>query len=292
MLIREPVQAGSFYPAQETQCRRDVEVCVAEGAPPFEGAVLGGIVPHAGWTYSGPVAGQVFAAMIARARPTTVVIFGAVHRHRGRQAALFPSGRWETPIGPVQVDERLVDRVLGQTNLIADDAYAHELEHSIEVQVPFVRHLLPSAAILPIMVPPTADAVEVGEAVARTVESYQVSSVMIGTTDLTHYGPSYGFTPEGAGPQGVAWAKDVNDRRMIDLILSLAPEQIVPEAELHGNACGAGAVAATVAAVRHLGADGATLLQHTTSHEVPGGRGGFDSVGYAGIVFTSSVAGA
>ena len=291
MLIREPVQAGSFYPASETQCRREVEHCTAEGAPAIEGTVLGGIVPHAGWTFSGPVAGQVFTATTARAQPATVVLFGAVHRHRGRQAALFPSGRWETPLGPVRVDERLAERVLGQTNLIVEDAYAHEHEHSIEVQVPFVRHLLPDTAILPIMVPPTAEAADVGEAVARTIESYQVSSVMIGTTDLTHYGPSYGFVPEGAGPQGVAWAKDVNDRRMIDLILSLEPKQIVPEAELHSNACGAGAVAATVAAVCHLRADGATLLQHTTSHEVLGKRGGFDAVGYAGIVFTSSAAG-
>jgi AmmeMemoRadiSam system protein B len=289
MLIREPVQAGCFYPGTEVPCRREVEACVAGGVHAVEGSVRGGIVPHAGWRYSGQVAGAVFATIAAHAQPTTVIIFGAVHRHRGRQAALFPSGSWETPLGPVPVDGRLAEHVLGQTNLIVEDAYAHEQEHSIEVQVPLIRHLLPAAMILPIMVPPSAEAPAVGEAVARTVQTYQVNAVLIGSTDLTHYGPSYGFTPQGAGPAGVAWAKDVNDRRMIDLVLTLEPEKIVPESRSHQNACGAGAVAATLAAVRHLGADRAVLLQHTTSYEVTGKAGGSDSVGYAGIVFTASV---
>lgn len=290
MLIREPVQTGRFYPADEAKCREDVEAHSAQGAHSVEGVVRGGIVPHAGWRFSGRVAAEVFATIAGQAKPTTVVIFGAVHRHRGAKAAMFPSGCWETPLGPVEVDKRLAERVLGHTNLIVEDAYAHEQEHSIEVQVPFVRHLLPEAMILPIMVPPVPEASEVGEAVARTVETYQADAVMIGSTDLTHYGPSYDFTPEGVGLEGLVWAKNVNDKRMIDLILALTPKPIVPEARSHGNACGAGAVAAAVAAVRHLGADKGALLRHTTSHEVLGQGGGLDSVGYAGIVFTSSTA--
>ena len=289
MLIREPVQAGSFYPASEAPCRRDVEACVAEGAHPVEGTLLGGLVPHAGWMYSGNVAGRVFATLAAQSKPSTVVLFGAAHRESGRRAALFPSGCWETPLGPVRVDERLGERVLGQTNLIAEDAHAHTQEHSIEVQIPFLRHVFPEAMILPILVPPTADAADVGQAVARTVEVYKKSAVMIGSTDLTHYGPSYGFTPQGTGPEGPAWAKNVNDRRMIDLILSLEPGRIVSENLSHQNACGAGAVAATLAAVVHLGADRAVLVGHTTSYEVVGKRGGGDSVGYAGVVFTLSL---
>ncbi|MFH0982926.1 MAG: AmmeMemoRadiSam system protein B [Planctomycetota bacterium] len=289
MMIREPVQAGCFYAASEAQCRQDLETCVAEPVPPVQGTIRGGLVPHAGWMYSGKVAGRVFAAIAAQARPTTVVLFGAVHRHRGRQAALFPSGCWATPIGPVQVDGRLAERILGHTNLIIEDAYAHEQEHSIEVQVPLIRYLLPEAMILPIMVPPTADALQVGEAVARTVEAYQIHAVMVGSTDLTHYGPSYGFTPAGVGPEGLAWAKNVNDRRMLELILGLQPQAVVAESQAHHNACGAGAIAATMAAVQQLGADQAVLLEHTTSHEVLGRRSGSDAVGYAGIVFTASL---
>ena len=287
MLIREPIQAGCFYAASADRCRRDADDCAAGGAFHTTGVIRGGIVPHAGWMCSGKVAGRVFAAIAACGRPSTVVLFGAVHRHHGRQAALFSSGAWETPLGPVRVDERLAERVLGQTSLIADDAYAHEHEHSVEVQVPFVRHLLPEAKILPIMVPPTEQAIEIGEAVARTISSYRVDAVLVGSTDLTHYGPSYGFTSEGVGPEGIAWAKKVNDRRMIELILNLDAAGVVPESQLNRNACGAGAIAATVAGVRSLDADQAHLLEHTTSAEVLGKRGGADSVGYVGIVFTS-----
>lgn len=290
MLVREPVQAGCFYAAPQDQCRRELEACTEGADQPVPGAVLGGIVPHAGWTYSGAVAGKVFAAIAATSAPATVVLFGAVHRHRGHRAALFSSGCWETPLGPVQVDDRLAERVLGHTDLLVDDAYAHEQEHSIEVQVPFIRHLLPDARILPIMVPPTESAPDVGEAVARTIEAYQINAVMVGSTDLTHYGPSYGFTPHGSGPAGLEWAKNVNDRRMIDLILSFDAQAVVSESRAHYNACGGGAVAATLAAVRYRGADDAILLQHTTSHEVLGERGGLDAVGYAGIVFTARAA--
>ncbi|MCP4593712.1 MAG: AmmeMemoRadiSam system protein B, partial [bacterium] len=242
-------------------------------------------VPHAGWAYSGRVAGRVFATIAAAANPVVVVLFGAMHRRGGSQAALFPSGRWQIPGGAVEVDERLAERVLGHTNLIVEDPYAHETEHSIEVQLPLVRQLMPEARILPIMVPPISDAVHVGEAVARTLEAYGTEASVVGSTDLTHYGPAYCFVPHGEGDGGSRWAKEVNDRRMIDCMLALDPERVVPEADEHRNACGAGAIAATVSAVRSLGANRAVLLEHTTSFEVSGRRGGADSVGYAGVVF-------
>jgi AmmeMemoRadiSam system protein B len=214
-----------------------------------------------------------------------VILFGGVHRHHGQKAAIFASGRWETPLGPVEIDNRLTDRILGQTNLIADDPYAHETEHSLEVQMPFVKHLFPEARIVPVMVPPISQADEVGEAVARTLETYKYDAVIVGTTDLTHYGPDYGFTPEGIGPKANAWAKVENDRRFVDLLCTLKPKELVREATEHKNACSSGAAAATLGAVIGLGATEGVLLEHTTSAEVlPGDQ--YDSVGYAGVIFT------
>ena len=112
-----------------------------------------------------------------------------------------------------------------------------------------------------------------------------LSAVVVGTTDLTHYGRSYHFEPHGPGEEGRRWAKEVNDRRIIDLMESMAAERVVPEALEHHSACGAGAVAATVASVAHQGAEAAVVLEHTTSYEVLGGRGGGDAVGYVGIVY-------
>lgn len=288
MLIRQPARAGTFYSASEQRCREELQQCIAASRDPLDGLLVGGIVPHAGWRYSGRVAGRVLAAIAAHRAPRTVVIFGAVHALRGRQAAIFSSGCWETPIGPVEVDARLAERVLGHTNLVVDDAYAHEDEHSIEVQVPFIRHLLPGAMILPIMVPSNPQAPEVGESVARTIQTYRADAVVIGSTDLTHYGPSFGFTPQGTGAQGLAWAKEVNDRRMIQRMLAFDAQGIVSEATGHRNACGGGAVAATLAAARQLGADRAVLLEHTTSRDVAGDPSSSDAVGYAGIVFLAS----
>ncbi|MFQ5491384.1 MAG: AmmeMemoRadiSam system protein B [Phycisphaerae bacterium] len=287
MRVREPARAGSFYPDSADACRDLLaELTSVDDRPtPSDQTLLGGIVPHAGWVYSGRVAAGVVSTLAAD-QPKTVVIFGAVHFQRGQDAWMFGAGCWQSPLGRVQIDERLAERVLGQTNLIQNDPLAHEQEHSIEVQVPFIQTLMSGAKILPILVPPTAHAVEVGRAVAGTVAAYDADVVFLGSTDLTHYGPNYGMTTHGIGPDGIAWAKKVNDRRMIDLMLDLQADQVVPEAARHRNACGSGAVAATLAAVLQLGADAATLLQHTNSAEISPNPKTTNAVGYAGMVFS------
>ncbi len=290
MMIREPARAGSFYPGSAEQCAAAAARLTARPAGGVGAGrpLLGGVVPHAGWTFSGAVAGQVFATLAASRHPDTMVIFGAVHYRRGKGAWLFGSGRWQTPLGPVEVDERLAERILGHTNLIVSDPFAHEMEHSIEVQLGLLRTVLPECRIVPIIVPPDSAALEVGDAVARTIESYGADAMVVGSTDLTHYGPSYGLVEHGFGAEGLAWAKNVNDRRMIELMQRVSAEEVVGEATANHNACGAGAVAATIAAVRRLGAQEGIVLAHTTSAEVMGSPTAEDSVGYAGVVFPAA----
>jgi len=290
MMIREPIVAGTFYEAKPDACSRAASQLFADYEPitSTTGCWYGGLVPHAGWVCSGAVAAHVFATLAAACKPTTLILFGGVHRYRGRMAAMFSHGRWETPLGPVEVDQRLAERIAGHTNLIADDPYAHEEEHSIEVQLPLIKHVFPEAMIVPIMVPIMAAAHEVGEAVARTLSSYDYDALIVGTTDLTHYGPRYGFTPEGVGAKANAWAKEVNDSRFVDLLCELKHDKLVAEASQYRNACSAGAAAATLGAVRALGATEGILLDQTSSAEVLSARclGDMsDSVGYAGIVF-------
>ena len=109
------------------------------------------------------------------------------------------------------------------------------------------------------------------------------------STDLTHYGPSYGISHMGSGPEALRWAKETNDQYFIDLMLSMQDDQLVPTAQMYHNACGAGAVTATVAAAKELGAKSGTLLGHTTSAEVMAKKyqqTAQDSVGYAGVIFS------
>lgn len=290
MIIREPVVAGRFYPADLHQCRIEIIEYLKPGPTSIDPdtRLIGGLVPHAGWACSGAVAGKVFDALAKSRSPSVVILLGGVHQYRGRQAAMFASGRWETPLGAVDIDERLTERITGHTNLIVDDAYAHEQEHSIEVQMPFIKHLFADAKIVPIMVPPSDKADEVGEAVARTLKAYDYDALIVGTTDLTHYGPGYGFTPHGVGSAGHTWAKMENDTRFIELVCSMKTQGLVLEAGKRKNACSSGAVAATLAAVKSLGGSRGVLLEHTTSAEVLAGRTQgeqTDSVGYAGVVF-------
>ncbi len=296
MMIREPVVAGRFYPADPNTCLAELVALLdavhpenaAHSALPTHTRPFGGLVPHAGWTYSGLVAAEVFKALARQCSPTVVVFFGGVHRYRGKQAAMFGQGRWDSPLGPVQIDSRLAERILGHTSLIVEDPYAHEDEHSIEVQVPFIRQLFPSASIVPIMVPNANSAPEVGQAVARTLQAYRYDALIVGTTDLTHYGPHYGFVSRGVGTEANAWAKTVNDRRFIDLAGRMQCEELVAEASAHKNACSSGAAAATIAACLAMGATRGVLLSHTSSSEVTAGRmmeESSNSVGYAGFVF-------
>lgn len=223
MKTRKPVVAGQFYPGTRQSCLADVQRCIESGTftADLPRSITAGIVPHAGWTFSGPVAAMVFAAIKQRSdNVATFVICGACHGYFGPAPAVDDHDQWETPLGHVPVDTKLRD-FLVREHLVTVDPSAHYHEHSVEVQVPFIQFLFPKAKILPILVPPVATPVDLGEALATRVPTSRPNTVYIGSTDLTHYGPRYGFTPMGSGPEGLRWATVVNDRRFIDLALRL-----------------------------------------------------------------------
>ena len=286
MAVRMPAVAGMFYPADESTCRQQVAACLTGASPdPLPRPVQGGIVPHAGWTYSGPTAGRVFAAIAAQGSPETIILAGAVHSWGVSQASLYGAGAWRTPLGDLTVDEELAQCVLRDPGAaIIDRPQAHSNEHSIEVQTPFIRYLFPDARILPIAVPPVVDVEEVGQQLARAVRELGRRAVIVGSSDLTHYGPRYGLAPVGVGEKGLQWARQ-NDDRILELAVQMRATEIVAEAERHGNACGAGAIATAMVFSAQQGAREGILMQHTTSHEaLPMGRPA-DLVGYAAVVF-------
>jgi AmmeMemoRadiSam system protein B len=300
MRTRMPVVAGQFYPAERDECLDQIRECLASRPLPasLPQAVTGGLVPHAGWTFSGDLAAMVFAAVKQRHQTVgTFVVFGAAHSFFGSLPAVDDNDAWETPLGPIQVDADLRTTLL-KAGVVAPDASADRYEHSIEVQIPFILHLFPESKIVPVVVPPVEAAVALGEKAAdlaslksANLESEPPASrpvVFIGSTDLTHYGPRYGFTPMGRGSEGLQWAASVNDRQFIDLATALEPERLLAGAIERGNACGPGAAAAALAAGRRLGSTQALLLAYTNSNEVMEnkmGMAGRDSVGYAAIVF-------
>ena len=290
MEIRKPVVAGQFYPADRDSCLAQVRECLPSQplAEPLPEPLVAGVVPHAGWTFSGPLAALVFSA-VRQQRPhvDAFVLCGAAHGYFGPEPAVDGSDAWDTPLGRTPIDEPLRQALLDSRTVVTDSS-AHRYEHSIEVQVPFIQYLFPGAKILPIIVPPNEMAIPLGEALADRLAAAESSIVCIGSTDLTHYGPRYGFTPMGIGSDALAWASNVNDRQFIDLALSLEPERLLANAIENGNACGPGAAAAAVTVARKLSARRGVLLRHTNSNEImlrEMGTAGRDSVGYAAIVF-------
>jgi len=307
MQARKPIVAGQFYPGQYSSCIDEINQCLppkadrgpgAPGATSLPETIVAGIVPHAGWTFSGPLAALVFSAVKQSLDPArggrheqvhTFVIFGAAHGYFGQSPAVYDKGSWMTPLGEVAIDEELAKAIV-DSGAAVSDLDAHRSEHSIEVQVPFIQQLFPEAEMLPIIVPPSEQAISLGEAFGEIMKLKAGKKIVcIGSTDLTHYGARhYRFAPMGTGPEALRWASEVNDRKFIDLALKMDPQGLLTSAAENCNACGAGAAAATVAAAKKLGKTKGLLLAHTNSNEVmlhKMGTSSTDSVGYAAIVF-------
>ncbi|MBN1795114.1 MAG: AmmeMemoRadiSam system protein B [Sedimentisphaerales bacterium] len=290
MQTRKPIVAGQFYPASAEKCRREIEQCLSERSieTSLPETIAGGIVPHAGWVFSGSLAAMVFSAVKKQnAEVDTFVIFGAAHGYFGPKAAVYEKGLWQTPLGEIEIDEEIAD-LLSKSAFAVGDINAHAYEHSIEVQIPFIQHLFGEAKIVPVLTPPGDYAIEVGKAAAKIAKASGKKVVFIGSTDLTHYGPRYGFAPQGVGDKALEWASNVNDKKFIDAVLAMQPKEIISTSTENLNACGGGAAAATVAAACELGKDKAVLLAHTDSNTIMAekmGQTSAESVGYAAIVF-------
>ncbi len=291
MQCRKPIVAGQFYPDDKNECLLEINACIEEGGITAElpEKIVGGIVPHAGWFFSGSTAAMVFSAVKKQNESVdTFIIFGAAHRYMDYRPVVYEKGCWQTPLGEILIDEQLSSAVL-KTNLAFADSSIHHPEHSLEVQVPFIQFLFPKAKILPIITPPAKDAIKLGEAIGDIIGSIKDKSIVcIGSTDLTHYGPGYGFTPAGTGVKAIDWADNVNDKQFIDSAVALEAEKLLTNAAENSNACGPGAAAATIAAAKKLGKEKGVLLSHTNSLKImltKMGRSSSDSVGYTAIVF-------
>jgi hypothetical protein len=290
MQCRKPVVAGQFYPEDREDCLSEIAACIKEGA--FGGElpkdIAAGIVPHAGWFFSGAAAAAVFSAIKKQnSKVDTFVIFGAAHSYEDSRPVIYDKGCWESPLGKILIDEQLAGAFL-ETGLADADCPSHYSEHSIEVQVPFIQHLFADAKLVAIIVPPAKEAVRFGEAVGEIIGSQKKKIVCIGSTDLTHYGPRYGFTPAGIGARAIEWAHNVNDKQFIDLAVALEPAKLLANAVQNSNACGPGAAAAAIAAAKKLGRKKGLLLTHTNSSEImlrKMNQTSRESVGYAAIVF-------
>ncbi len=285
--------AGSFYPESEYACKDMIEEMLKDPyITKFDeiSKINAGIVPHAGWVFSGKISFSVFNAIKEIKKNVDVfILFGANHSAWISKSAIMSKGTWQTPFGEIPVDEDLADKILKAGKIyIEDNLDAHADEHSIEVQLPFIKFLFPKAEIVPLIPVTTNDAVRVGKIVGDIVKKETEEKgkriAIIGTSDLTHYGLNYGFAPKGQGNDALKWVKEINDKRMLNLMLNLECDKITEEADKHNNACGSGAISATLASAKILGSKKGNLIRYATSYDMFPKYGMESFVGYVGIL--------
>ncbi len=282
--IRRPVFAGSWYPEAAGECRDAIQSFLepGQGADLRSRPWFGGIVPHAGWYYSGSIACNVIACLKEEKEPIDVVVLFGMHLHPASASYLMPRGIWRTPLGDLPVAAELADHLTGRFEFQKETARRFSQDNTIELQLPFVKALLDPDAVLGIGVPPAPAAIDIGRAAAQWALQNNKRIKVIGSTDLTHYGGNYGFKPHGSGPGAREWVRRENDRRIIEAMLTLAPGKIIDEGIEHQNACCAGAAAAAAAAAVQLGARQGRELTYATSYEKSPGE---SFVGYVGVLF-------
>jgi len=285
LTLRRAEFAGNWYPARASECEAEIRGFLEKSCilPPRNPNPVGGILPHAGWYFSGAIACNVIHCLkkAEPPAPDVIVVFG-MHLRPSSPNIMMPKGAWETPFGALPVAEDLAAEMLKRFPFRIETPDRFTQDNTVELQLPFIKYFFPQAKILALGVPPTDASLQIGKAVVETARRLGLTLKVIGSTDLTHYGVNYGFTGHGTASSAVDWVKQENDRRIIEAMLDLDPERLISEALENQNACCPGAAATAIEAGKHLGAKAAESISYATSYD----RSPGDSfVGYVGILF-------
>jgi len=253
-MVRQPAVAGQFYSGEAKELRAELDNYVVS-AEKTEKA-LGIIAPHAGYIYSGSVAGRVYGQV---AVPSSVIILGPNHHGIGARAALYPEGEWLTPIGTVSVNSRLAGLVIKHAPLVQEDTAAHHYEHSLEVQIPFLQFVRPDVTIVPLCLGfgDYASCAALGSGIAGAIGEYGSEVLIVASSDMTHYES--------------AKAARVKDDKALREILALNPEGLLQVCRDQGiTMCGVIPATVMLVAALKLGACRARLVSYATSGDVTG----------------------
>ncbi|MBI5408798.1 MAG: AmmeMemoRadiSam system protein B [Nitrospirae bacterium] len=263
---RKPAVAGQFYPSSPSQLTEQVRGFINEGAA--REAAVGVVSPHAGLMYSGAVAGAVFSRIKF---PHTFIIIGPNHTGLGSPVSIMSSGEWQMPNGELTINETLAKSITGRSEIIVEDTLAHAMEHSLEVQLPFILYFSSSVKIVPItMMTDSLDVCKmVGESLANVILEAKYPVTIIASSDMSHY-----------VSDSAARAKD---KKAIEKIIAMDPEGLYTTVRKEGiSMCGVIPVTTMLFAAKQLGAKEASLVKYSTSGDV---SGDYDYVvGYAGMI--------
>lgn len=264
-MIRHPAVAGQFYSGTKAALQKEVEKYLMD--VPDKIKAIGVVSPHAGYMYSGPVAGATLSSVKFE---DTCIIMGPNHTGDGRPFSIMTEGTWKLPLGDCQINSEIAKSILDSCDYLKEDERAHIYEHSVEVQIPFLQVLKGQFKIVPIVLSHAKVEVyrKIGEDIANAITG-RYRATIIASSDMTHY-----------EPQDIASQKD---KKAIDEILTLDEDRLIAVVNQYDiSMCGYAPVCVMLAASKKLGAKKAKLIKYQTSGDV---TGDYDSVvGYAGIV--------
>jgi MEMO1 family protein len=275
-MARIPVVAGSFYPSKREELEAVLKKFLVKSK---KRRTLGVVVPHAGYEYSGKTAGAVYSTIEPGFE--TIVLIGPNHNAQGNVSV--SSEEWQTPLGIIKPDLDFIKELSKDYTIIEDNA-SQSMEHSLEVQIPFIQSLFKGVMIVSITINPYNFDIQtcrdVGEVIARAAKKLKRKILIVASSDFTHYGSMYGYEPFKGG--NIVEKIKNNDMKVIDSIVELNPEKVIETCEKNKlTVCGYGAIAAMLFAVNKLGAKNAELVDYSTSFEVSKNKDAI--VAYAGI---------
>jgi len=274
MGVRKRCLPPGWYPDTAEQTRREIGE-MQESAPAQARQACAGILPHAGWQFSGRLALEVLSSLTRGI--DTIVIIGGHMGSADRIVSAFDDS-FDTPLGELKADLQLLGALRGGLDIRED----LERDNTVEVQLPFVRSLAPTVMVLGMRAPPTPLAAALGKAIADAAAGLGRRIAVAGSTDLTHYGGSYGFSPAGSGAEALRWVREVNDRRIVESMLELDVEAALERARRERSACSIGGAAAAMRFAHESGCREGHLVGYMTSYDVLPGS---SFVGYAGIIY-------
>ncbi|MDD2855511.1 MAG: AmmeMemoRadiSam system protein B [Desulfuromonadaceae bacterium] len=263
---RQPAVAAQFYSGNTVQLRDDLSALIPKKSA-LKARVKGVISPHAGYVYSGAVAGELYANIDI---PGTVLIIGPNHHGVGEPAALYPEGEWLTPLGTTSINVKLNSCLLKHTPYLKSDTAAHKLEHSLEVQLPFIQYLRPDVTISVLCISrgDFSALSAIGQGIASAVNEYADDVLIVASSDMTHY--------ESAA------AVRAKDDMALGKILLLDAEGLLEVCNRNNiTMCGVAPAVVMIEAAIKLGADHAELLAYSNSGDVAGDYS--NVVGYAAV---------
>lgn len=280
MKIQKMALADGWYPQTKEACNNAIEGYAKNTNKENISDYLGAIVPHAGWYYSGKLAGQSIAQLSKNTNPDLVCVFGG-HLMPEDNFIYYDVDAFETPLGLLNQDREIILELLKNPYLNFDQE--RWADNTVEIQLPIIKYFFPNSKIVAFRCPPSKKSIEFAKILTTLISEKNKKALFIGSTDLTHYGPNYHFTKFSTTEEAIEWVKNENDKNFIQYCINLDCDSLIKHANNNFSACSSGAAAACITAVKGLrDIKNGVLEGYYTSYDV---RENSSFVGYAGLLF-------